>query len=337
VTIAAVATVLALVMGASLATSAPASGQTPERRVAIGVVMRRPFQGTYDEFIASVGRPAIWMLWPTWRGKPRFPDPALLSYLLRKGTVPMLTWQPYDPTHQRKITWRAIRDGEYDRYIAQFANIVRRARGRVIIRFAHEMNGDWFSWGLCHATSTGRRQFRQAWRRVVGIFRRVGATNARFLWSPNGQPRRCSGSLASLYPGDRFVDLVGISAYNWGKLSNAYERRVRPWSRWQSAVEVLTPGLGALTRIAPSKPVYIAELGSSPDAPSWTSKAEWIRDGYPAIYRRFPQVRAVIYFNVDMSRRSDPHENWSLTSPDRGPLREYRVIVRDPRFQGVVD
>jgi hypothetical protein len=45
---------------------------TPDRDVAMGVIMRRPNKQTYDDFAASIGRaPAIWTTQPSWRGSTR--------------------------------------------------------------------------------------------------------------------------------------------------------------------------------------------------------------------------------------------------------------------------
>jgi hypothetical protein len=329
---------LLIAIALGLATAAPAAAA--DRAIALGFATSNSgSSATYQDFTQRFGRtPAIWMLWRTWRGKHRYPDGSYLRYLQRNRTVPMISWQPIDASGRTKVSWRAIRDGNYDGYIARFARIVRSTGGRVIIRLAHEMDGDWFEWGLCGASSARKRQFRQAWRRVVTIFRSVGATNARFLWCPATPSRRCPASRwTSFYPGNGYVDYLGVTAYNWGKPSNGLERRTRPWAEWRSMAATLGPGVRALTRIAPNKSIIIAELGSSPDAPSWTSKAAWIRAGYPAAYQRYPGIKGIVYFNHDMRSPPQHHEDWRLTSPNNSPLSEYRTLLRDERFQGSID
>ena len=337
------ATIIALtlmIVGLVSLAPAPVSAGPPTRQVALGVAIRDPDEHRYDAFRASVGRaPALWMMGRTWLGEgSRFPRTALINRLRQFGTVPLITWMPMDPRYPSdptRVSWRSIRDGRFDRYIKRFARAARDSGGTVIIRLGHEMDGNWFPWGLCGTSSTRKRQFVGAWRHVVRTFRDVGATNARFLWSPHGPKGRCPSRWEGIYPGNRFVHYVGVSGYNWGIPTGSYERIHRPWSKWQSLVSVLRPGITALNRVAPTKPIMIAEHASSPDAPSWTSKADWIRIGYPAVYEAYPRIVAMVYFNIDMSGRNR-HEDWRLISPNTTPLAAYRLVLTDVRFQGRV-
>jgi hypothetical protein len=333
---------MVLVVGLGSFAAAPVSAGTSTRQIALGVAIRDPDEQRYDAFSNSAGRaPALWMMGRTWMGASnRFPRQELISHIRRNGSVPLVTWMPIDaahPTDPNRVTWRSIRDGKFDRYIKRFARAARGSGGTVIIRLGHEMDGNWFPWGLCGTSSARKRQFIGAWRHVVRTFRGVGARNVRFLWSPHGPKGRCpSDDWQGMYPGSRFVDYVGVSGYNWGVPRTSYERRTRPWARWQTAVSVLGPGVRALGRVAPSKPIIIAELGSSPDAPTWTTKADWIRTGYPQMFAAYPGIVAIVYFNIDMSGGTNRHEDWRLISPNVTPLDAYREVLMDPRFQGSI-
>jgi beta-mannanase len=136
-----------------------------------------------------------------------------------------------------------------------------------------------------------------------------------------------------MYPGDRYVDYVGVTVFNWGAPSNRYERRTRPRSRWRSMLEATRPGVEDLMRFS-DRPIIIAELGSTTNAPPGKSKAAWIRAGYPAVYRAFRRVRAIVYFNLDMRAPPNRHENWSLAAPGGEPLDAYRALLTEGRFQG---
>ena len=63
-----------------------------------------------------------------------------------------------------------------------------------------------------------------------------------------------------------------------------------------------------------------------------------IRDGYAAVFQRYPRIRAIMYFDVDMNQvLGDPDhpENWLLTKPDdHSALRAYRRLVDQHRFKG---
>jgi hypothetical protein len=92
-------------------------------------------------------------------------------------------------------------------------------------------------------------------------------------------------------------------------------------------VRKFTSPMRALAKVS-KKPVIAAETGSSNLG---GDKAAWIRDGYPAVYKRFPRIVAIVYFNLDMRYVRQP--NWLLTAPPAA-LTAYRDVVAQPRFQG---
>jgi hypothetical protein len=75
-----------------------------------------------------------------------------------------------------------IAAGHYDGYLSAYAAAVHRYRHPVIVSFGHEMNGNWYSWGYQH---TPPATFVAAWRHIVTLFRRLGATNVTWLWTVN--------------------------------------------------------------------------------------------------------------------------------------------------------
>ena len=75
-----------------------------------------------------------------------------------------------------------------------------------------EMNGDWIPYGKTP------NAFKDAYRRFVTLASESGSfERVRWVFAPNGwsaPPHK----MAAYYPGADVVDLVGISAYNWGSL-----------------------------------------------------------------------------------------------------------------------
>lgn len=125
------------------------------------------------------------------------------------GAVPLVQLEPAG------IPLTDIISGPHDGYLSQFAAAVRAYRYPVILCFGHEMNGDWYSWGNTNSTPA---QYIAAWRHVVTVFRRAGATNAKWLWAVNQVGKGATSatavtSVAEWWPGQQWVDLVGIDAY----------------------------------------------------------------------------------------------------------------------------
>ena len=209
------------------------------------------------------------------------------SRIRAMGAVPQLTWEPWDPAaglDQPAYTLDSIAAGKHDAYIKRWATQVRAWGGPLVIRFAHEMNGSWYPWA--HGVNgNGAGDHAAAWRHVVTLFRRAKATNVVWSWSAN-VPYDGSTPLASLYPGDAYVDRVGLDGYNWGT--------TQPWSSWQSFGDVFGPGVAELRAVS-TRPVHVDETGA-PEA-GGGDKAAWIADMW-AWLDGHPEVRGVTWFSL---------------------------------------
>jgi len=321
----------------SLMATEPAQARRP---VALGVASEPSTDMTaVDAFQAwSRARPALWTLWSSWGdregdtkcrgrlGTCAFPAEAARG-LRARGITPLITWQPTDPANAAAGAYERYRNiivGRHDRYIRGWAKAARKFRAPVIVRFAHEMNGTWFPWSLTSFDNSPRR-FVKAWRHIVTIFRNAGARNVKFLWTPFQRCSTCSGYRYELfYPGNGYVDYVGVTALNWGE------------SGWISLLELVNKPLAILRRITRTrgdrlgKPVILPEIGCH-----WMGgdKAAWLREGYVAVRRRWRSIRAMVYFDYDTTFAAQP--DWRLAMPpDRTALRAYRFLAAKPAFRG---
>ncbi|WP_051731917.1 glycoside hydrolase family 26 protein [Kitasatospora phosalacinea] len=233
-----------------------------------------PLAAETDAVAAAAGRqPTMLQYFLDWRKE--F-DPETVREIYRQGAVPMLTWEPGDAPYQADqsgYTTRRIADGEFDAYVTRFARAVRDQQWPVVLRFAHEMNGDWYPWA---ANVNGNRpgDYAAAWRHVHDVFTREHADNVIWLWSPNVL-RGTSADLRPLYPGDAYVDWLGMDGYGFGEAT---------------AGEVLDPTYVRLREIA-DKPVFVSETGAMPGA----GKADWITDMFRWIAAH-PKVPGFVWF-----------------------------------------
>jgi beta-mannanase len=201
----------------------------------------------------------------------------------------------------------AIANGAWDEYISQWAAAAAAWGKPFFLRFDHEMNGWWYPWSE-QVNGNKPGEFVAAWRHVHDIFVQQGATNATWVWCPN-VVGRWSTPMASMYPGDDYIDWACMDGYNWG-----FDRD----NAWQSFGEVFSgghPSYGPfdtyqeLRSIAPAKPVMIGEIASSERG---GSKAEWIRDMLQVqLPLNYPDVKAVVWFNPD---GGDPTLSWAINS-----------------------
>ncbi len=257
-----------------------------------------------SEYDSMVGRQPDIVMW--YRD---FPQPLLYSNevanLRATGQTPMITWEPYEQSLS------AIASGAYDSYLRESAQVAKNWGSTVMIRFAHEMNGNWYPWG---SGKTSPETFIAAWRHVVSIFRSEGATNVKWVWSPNVQ-EGAKYPISPYFPGDEWVDDIGLDGYNWGSI---------PGESWRSMGEVFAASYSIVTQLS-TKPVIITETSSSETG---GEKAAWIRSGFmTTIPQSFPRVSAVVWFNKAQE------DNWSIDS-SQSSLEAYRAVVNCSIYGG---
>lgn len=119
------------------------------------------------------------------------------------STAPMVSWG-VDFTRGKVVS------GALDDYLRQQARAVVAFGKPVFLRLDWEMNATWYGlWGQGYVSP---KDYIAAWRHVWQIFHDAGAGNAAFVWSPNAG-RFSSVAASAWYPGDQYVDWIGIDAY----------------------------------------------------------------------------------------------------------------------------
>jgi len=153
------------------------------------------------EFGNAVGRqPNLVLQFSDW-GSP-FPE-TFAAMLRAHGAEPLMQLEPSD------ISLASITDGSDDWYLKSYAEQLRDFGSPVILSFAPEPNGNWYPWGWTNLPPTA---YVAAWRHVVSALRGYGATNVTWLWTANVNYEG-AGPLADYWPGDTYVDWVGIDGY----------------------------------------------------------------------------------------------------------------------------
>lgn len=341
VTVAALTALLVVSSAAPAGARAPmALGiSTPGGRTAVAV------ENAVNAFSASVGgqQPALWSIWSQWgdrganagcqpnAGTCSFPSEAVAK-LHDMGITPVIWWEPWNPANWstgKYERYKRILAGKHDGYIRAWAQAAREAgeaalgAGQphtIVLRLAHEANGDWFPWGIGRFDNTVKN-FKAAWRHVWRLFKEEGALpHVDFLWSVTKQICRRCNPFAQVYPGGKFVDYAGITAFNWGTYQS---------NTWKPMVKVLTGGVSDLMKVT-KRPIIVAELASHFKG---GNKATWIRKGYPATYRKWSRVKAVLYLNTKVGGFT--HPDWRLVKPNDGSaLAAYADIASRAKFKG---
>jgi hypothetical protein len=140
----------------------------------------------------------------------------------------------------KNISMPAIAQGAYDSYLESYAAAARAYGGQVIISFAPEMNGNWYSWGW---TRSSPAAYVAAWRHVVTVFRDEGASNVIWMWVVN-RISQYTGPLSDYWPGAAYVTWIGYDDYIY-----------LPSETFQS---VDTPTIAAIRQLT-NKPIMLSE------------------------------------------------------------------------------
>ncbi|MDH3022477.1 glycosyl hydrolase [Gordonia alkanivorans] len=217
---------------------------------------------------------------------------AEMNLISQVSATPLLSLEPW--VHHRDGRYPVsplaqIADGKMDADLRRWGRQLSAWGEPVFLRFAQEMNGDWYPWSVgVHGNTPA--EYREAFRRMRKIIEGEGASSVSFVWAPNVITEGTS-DFSDSYPGTDVVDCLGLDGYNWG---------VSPGHRWQSADKLFSSSLDALARLSPGRPILITEVGCA-DGATPNLKAEWIADFFRVI-ESAPNVLGFVWFQMDKER-----------------------------------
>ncbi|RYY19095.1 MAG: cellulase [Cytophagaceae bacterium] len=207
------------------------------------------------------------------------------------GSLPLITWEPWlsdfapedmpaalaDAKTRDKGGMRAVASGSFDAYIDRWAAAAKKAGQPLLVRLGHEMNDPYrYPWG---PQNNDPQDFIAAWQHVVSRFRLAGATNVAWVWSPHP-----AYTFAAYYPGDAFVDWVGVGTLNYGT--------VAAWSQWWSFADIFGKYYPQLATY--KKPIMITEFGSLKVG---GRRSQWFGDALNELPTKYPLVKSIVFYH----------------------------------------
>lgn len=239
-----------------------------------------------------------------------------VRHIQSKGAIPILTWEAHAYTTRDILDGTKsvpLRDGRLmtvDAYLEDFSQgtcrAARQAREPVLLRVLHEMNGGWFWWGISFKAPDGSRPntnetYRAAWIKIHDAFTSKCGDLVRFVWTVNHASVGPGATFTGPYPGDAYVDFVGIDGYNWG--ANA------PWG-WQTFDRLFREAYCNVTSAA-KRPLLINEVASTERG---GDKADWIRDMFRDL-DRYDRIQGFVWFNDEKYERETRLDiDWPIDS-----------------------
>lgn len=202
------------------------------------------------------------------------------AYAQERGRALLVTLEPWTWSRSERNTPQYLRtgiaDGTYDENMRAICTVIGGLTSSVTLRWGHEMDDEsgqfiWAGWRP--------DDYIAAYRRMIDLCRQ-SAPNIRVMWSPLGDE-----GMESYYPGDDYVDVVGISVFGlqaWDQAKFGGDR---------SFVDVFEPRYQRAAAFG--KPVVVAELGYSGSEAyvnAWDNSVRVTRPEHP-------QLVGVVYFD----------------------------------------
>jgi mannan endo-1,4-beta-mannosidase len=258
----------------------------------------------------------------------------VLPGIWNEGSVPSISWNPAD---MYLDTENGVYDAYLTGFAQEMKLFLAGPDGkygtaddrRAYLRLAWEMNGDWFRWmpardgddevveGMkplgpqsCSTLAAKEVAFVNSWRHVHDVITGQGVDRTHLAWDfsanagdadTNGcddySTARGVGLMEHLYPGDAYVDWVGVDGYNWGGTSSP------------SQVFGLT---ASRLRAISARPLAVDEVGTADNATY--HKAQWIDDYFA--YLAANGFRKSTWFNIDKEQpwgvfQPPTYANWN--------------------------
>lgn len=188
-------------------------------------------------------------------------------------------------------TQAQIASGKDDGCISKFVFAANAYGKPVILAPWVEMNGDWSPWGYPQSASS----FIAMWQHVHNLF--AGLPNVKWAWDVNNDSATGT-SIGVWYPGDAYVDIVGVDGFNFGG---------------QTEAQVFPPALFTQLK-SYGKPVWILSTAAAEDG----TKAKFITDLGTAV--RANGLAGFVWFNENKEK------NWLINS-DAAALAAFKSIL----------
>jgi len=292
-----------------------------------------------DDFENLIEKKPLWAYFSqSWYNGIEYPKEAI-STINNRGVVPFIRFMPRTNEEQyvaeSKFTLQHIIDGMFDDELRQWAKDAKADNIPLLIDFAVEANGDWFSWsGVFNGRDNkagygdsnyfdGPERYRDAYRHIIDIFRDEDVRHVTWFFHADiySNPQGEWNKAKYYYPGDDYIDWIGVSLYGPQHPKEDY---------WETMSEILAEQYKGIAEISTSKPIALLEFGVTDDHPLG-NKSEWLEDAFETILNgTYLNFKAISYW----------HETWEeddvfasiRVDSSEASLETFKEYAKNPRF-----
>ncbi len=194
-----------------------------------------------------------------------------------------------------------ILQGKHDEYFTQYAKDVKSFGHPILFRLNNEMNGDWCVYSSFYS-SKDTDLYTAVWKHIYQIFEENGVDNMLWVWNPNDAdlPPFKWNHYLNYYPGDEYVDIVGLTGYNTGTYY--------PGEVWEEFDEIYDSVYEEYVTLF-EKPLMITEFGSNSVG---GDKVKWVESMFNHI-KNYPRLRVAIWWShTDYDNNQNPARIYTM-------------------------
>ncbi len=309
-------------------------GAYPDFGGAENIVNRRRISA----FQNLAGKKIVWAYFSNnWGRKIRFPNKAA-RIIRRAGKIPYIRMMPRSNMYSEsktKYTLQRIISGRFDKNLKKWAKDAKRFHNALIVEFGTEVNGEWFPWNGKYngggrkngfgskRMADGPERFRAAYKHIINIFRKQKVRNITWVFHANNisVPDVSWNKMKAYYPGDKYIDWLGISIYGSQDIGE----------EWENFNDLLNDVYKEFASISKKKPLALLEFGVVED-PKSGDKAAWISNALKTIKnRKYRRFKAISYWHEKWENDDGIISNLRLDS-SQAALNAYKQAIKDPFF-----
>ncbi|MEA5093443.1 MAG: glycosyl hydrolase [Sedimentibacter saalensis] len=207
-----------------------------------------------------------------------------------------------------------ILDGKYDDYLIHLAQSFNEYDFPVLFRLNNEMNGEWVLYSS-HKVGKDTDLFIASWRYIYDLFKEQGVDNLIFVWNPNEKsfPDFSYNDYLCYYPGNEYVDVVGLTAYNTG---NYYKGET--WRSFSQAYDHFYYDYAKRFK----HPMMITEFSC---ASAGGNKSLWHQDMFNII-NKYDRIKIAVLWNG---------QDYDNSKPEKTVSRNYRIDLEQEVINAV--
>ncbi len=292
------------------------------------------------DFEKLAGRKIHWAYFSqNWFNGIKYPKSAIHT-INDMDVMPFVRLMPRSDEEQYKkeqvFSLTNIINGKFDKELRQWALEAKEDAIPLLVDFAVEMNGNWFPWsGLYNGKGItnlygdtkypdGPERYRDAYRHIINIFREVGVNNVTWFFHVDiySNPDEWWNQPKYYYPGDDYIDWVGVSVYGPQNSKEDY---------WDTFSYILKERYTSILDISKKRPLALLEFGVSDDNP-FGNKSEWLSDAFETILsKKYLNFKAISYWHENWEEENGA---WAMIRIDssKEALNTFKKYSSDTRF-----